>query len=231
MARRVSTRRRRKSNSNFWVVGGIVVIAIVAVALVIVNSNAAGAGGARISFNPPAAAALDKCGATTCGQDNAPVTIDVFADFQCPYCAQFEPVLQQLAGPYIDTGKVKLVYHNFTLIGPESDTAAQAALCAADQNKFWMFANDLFKHQGTENSGVFSGANLKGLAAAAGLNTSTFNSCLDSGKYKSTLAQSQAEGDQKGVKATPSFAVNGQMHEGGVTYDQLVALINAALPK
>lgn len=231
MAKRVTTRRRRKSGTNLWVIGGIVAVAVLAVALVIFNNSALGASSARISFDPPAAAPLDKCGAASCGSDNAPVTLDVFADFQCPYCLQFEPVLQQLAGPYIDTGKVKLVYHNFTIIGPESDTAAQAAMCAGDQNKFWMFANDLFKHQGTENSGVFTAANLKQLAAAAGLNTATFNSCLDSGKYKAAVAQQLADGQQKGVQATPSFFVNGQMHAGGVPYDQLTALINAALPK
>ena len=67
------------------------------------------------------------------------------------------------------------------------------------------------------------------MAVAAGLDGATFKSCLDSQKYASQVNQSQAEGTQRGVKATPSFFVNGQIHEGGVSYPQLTALIDAAL--
>ena len=161
--------RRRRNNSNV-IVWALVVGAVALVALIIAinNSNAAGP---QIATNPPAAAPLDKCGTATCGDANAPVTIDLYADFQCPYCAQFDPVLQQLGPNYIDTGKVKLVFHDFAFIGAESDAAAQAAMCAGDQDKFWMFANDLYQHQGAENSGVFSSSNLKKLAVAAGLDS------------------------------------------------------------
>jgi protein-disulfide isomerase len=222
--------RRRKNNRNVIVWAAVVgVVAIVA--LVIIVNNKTKAAGPQISFDPPAPAALDKCGTTTCGDANAPVTIDVYADFQCPYCAQFEPALEQLGPNYIDTGKVKLIFHNFAFIGAESDMAAQAAMCAGDQNKFWMFANDLYRHQGAENSGVFASSNLKGLAAAAGMDSSKFNSCLDSGKYAAAVQQQTAEGRQRQVQATPTFFVNGQIHEGGVSYDQLVGLVNAAMSK
>ncbi len=217
-------RRRKNSNVFIWaLVGGV--IAIVVLVIVINNSNAVGT---PISASPPPAAALDKCGSATCGSPNAPVTIDLYADFQCPYCKQFEPVVEQLAPDYIDTGKVKLVFHNFAFIGQESDAAAQAVMCAGDQNKYWMFLNDLYQHQGAENSGTFSSANLKQLAAAAGLDSGQFNSCLDSGKYASAVQQQGAEARQRGVQSTPTFFVNGQIHEGAVTYDQLVALVNAA---
>jgi protein-disulfide isomerase len=226
------TRRQQKSSSNTWVIGGIVLVAIVAVIIIVIGSNSVASGGAAVgSFSPPAAAPLDKCVAAACGQENAPVTIDVYSDFQCPYCKAFEPALQQLSPDYVDTGKVKVVYHNFPVIGPESESAAQASLCAADQNKFWMFAHDMFAHQGKENSGVFTLSNLKQLAAAAGLDRAQFNSCLDSGKYSSQVNQDAAGGRQKGVKATPTFFVNGQIHEGSVSYTDLKGLVDAALPK
>ena len=228
MAKRRS-RRMRSRNNNVWVIGALVVVALLVVGLIVLNGTNASDASAPAVASPPVAAALDACGSAACGDANAPVTIDVYADFQCPYCAQFDPVLQKLAPDYIDTGKVKLVYHNFPIIGPESDTAAQAAMCAGDQNHFWLFANYMFAHQGAENSGVFTSANLKSMAAAAGLDTAAFNSCLDSGKYVSAVNQQAAEGRQLGVKATPTFFVNGQIHEGGVSYDQLVAMINAAL--
>jgi protein-disulfide isomerase len=229
MASKRGKRAQRKNNS-VWVIVGIAIVAVLAVGLVVfygTNNTSS----AQVSSAPVAPAPLDKCGSATCGNANAPVTLDVYADFQCPYCAQFEPELQQLAAQYIDTGKVKLVYHNFPIIGPESQTAAQAAECAGDQNQFWRFANIMFKRQGAENSGVFTADNLKRMAADAKLDTQAFNTCLDSGKYASTVSQQEAEGRQRGVQATPTFFINGQIHEGGVPYNQLVALINAALPQ
>jgi protein-disulfide isomerase len=222
-------KRAQRKNNNVWVIVGIAVVAVLAVGLVIfygTNNASSAQGNAAVAPAP-----LDKCGSAACGDANAPVKLDVYADFQCPYCAQFDPALQQLAAGYIDTGKVRLVYHNFPVIGPESQTAAQAAECAGEQNQFWRFANVMFKRQGAENSGVFTPANLKRMAADTKLDTQAFNSCLDSGKYASTVSQQQAEGKQRGVQATPTFFVNGQIHEGAVPYNQLVALIEAAQTK
>jgi protein-disulfide isomerase len=230
MASKRGRPKRRKSTNNLIVWGGVAAVVVIALLIIFVNSRLNSAG-AQISFEPPAAAALDNCGSATCGDANAPVTIDLYADFQCPYCAQFEPVLEQLGPDYIDTGKVKLVFHNFAFIGAESDAAAQAVMCAGDQNKFWMFANDLYQHQGAENSGVFTSSNLKKLAAAAGMDSAQFNSCLDGRKYAGAVQQQAAEGRQRQVQSTPTFFVNGQMHAGGVSYDQLVGLVNAALPQ
>ncbi len=139
-------------------------------------------------------------------------------------------MLQQLAPQYITSGKVKFVYHNFPVIGQESEWAAEAADCAADQNKFWMYATTLFAHQAGENSGVLVRDNLKQFAVQLGLDANTFNSCLDSGKYAASVQQELAQGQQRGVQVTPTFFINGQKHEGALPADQLSALINAALP-
>lgn len=223
-----SSRRRRQNSTRVWVVGGIVAVAVIAALIMIITNNSSNA---STVAGPPPPAALDKCGSAACGQPNAPVTLDVYSDFQCPYCKQFHPTLEQLAKDYVDTGKVKIVFHPFPVIGAESDSAAQAAYCAGDQNQFWHYANDLFAHQGAENSGALSNGNLKKMAADLGLNTNDFNSCFDSGKYSGQVNQSKAEGNRLGVKATPTFFVNGKMTEGAVPYDQVVALINAAAQK
>ncbi|MCL4487703.1 MAG: DsbA family protein [Chloroflexi bacterium] len=136
-------------------------------------------------------------------------------------------MLQQLAPQYIQTGKAKIIYHNFPIIGPESVSAAEAAECAADQGKFWAYANDLFAHQGGENSGAFSNANLKAFAAQLGLNPQTFGTCFDGGKYAALVQQQLQQGQQRGVQATPTFFINGQKFEGVLSYNQLVAQINA----
>jgi protein-disulfide isomerase len=92
-------------------------------------------------------------------------------------------VLQQIAPKYIATGEARLIYYNFPIIGPASESAAQAAECAGDQNKFWTYADYLFAHQDGENSGALSPQNLKKFAVQLGLNSDAFNTCLDSGKY------------------------------------------------
>jgi protein-disulfide isomerase len=137
-------------------------------------------------------------------------------------------VLQQLAPKYISTGKAKFVYHDYPAIGQESVWAAEAALCAGDQNKFWAYGINLFDHQGGENSGVFSISNLKQFAAQLGLNTSTFNSCIDSGKYAAEVQQELNAGIQRGVSGTPTFIINGQIYPGVMTADQMSTLIDRA---
>lgn len=140
-------------------------------------------------------------------------------------------MLQQLAPEYIDTGKARLIYRNFPIIGPDSEWAAQAAECAGDQDKFWAYANYLFVHQDGENSGALSPDNLKKFAVQLGLNSSTFNTCLDSGKYAAEVNQQKAEGEQRGVQATPTFFINGQRYEGALSAQQLAELIDAGQPK
>jgi protein-disulfide isomerase len=140
-------------------------------------------------------------------------------------------VLQQLAPDYIFTGKAKLVYNNFAVIGQESQWAAAAAECAGDQNKFWAYAVYLFDHQGAENGGAFSQENLKQFAVQLKLDTSTFNTCFDGGKYTALVQQQLQEGQSRGVRATPTFFINGQMYEGVLPYNQLVSLIQTASPR
>jgi protein-disulfide isomerase len=218
--RRASARRK----GTKWIRTIAVVAIAIAIVLVVVSLTSAAKSPVTITT---ASSALSECGSPTCGQANAPVTIDIYADFQCPYCARADGVLQQLASQYIDTGKVKLVYHNFPIIGPESQTAAQAAECAGDQNKFWAYANYLFTHQNGENTGAFSPDALKGFAAQLGLNQSAFNSCLDSGKYSALVHQQAVEGQQRGVNVTPTFFINGQKFEGALPYNQMAAIIDA----
>jgi protein-disulfide isomerase len=139
-------------------------------------------------------------------------------------------VLQQFVPKYISAGQARLIYRNMPIIGPESEWAAEAAECAGDQGRFWMYGDYLFTHQGAENSGAFSRDNLKKFAAQLGLNTSAFNACLDSGKYVAQVQQQLSEGRQRGVNATPTFFINGQRFEGALSSNQLAALIDAGQP-
>jgi protein-disulfide isomerase len=140
-------------------------------------------------------------------------------------------VLHQLAPQYIDTGKVRVVYRHLAQIGPESELAAQATECANDQGKFWPYADYLFTHQGGENAGAFSRNNLKQFAGSVGLDSQQFATCLDSGKYSDLVKQQTQDAKNRGVRATPSFFINGQFVEGLPTQQQLAGFFDSLLKK
>jgi protein-disulfide isomerase len=221
--------KRRRVNSR-WVVGGVLAVVVLTGILIATSVTFATSSTPR-ALTTTAPSAMSECGNPVCGQTNAPVTIEVYSDFQCPYCARADGVLEQLAPKYIDTGKAKVIYRNYIFIGTESEWAAQAAQCAGDQNKFWTFANYLFTHQAGENTGAFSRDNLKEIAAQIGLDASAFNTCLDSGKYAAQVDQETSQGQQRGVQATPTFFINGQRYEGVLSLEQLASLIDAQQPQ
>jgi protein-disulfide isomerase len=157
----------------------------------------------------------------TLGDPNAPVKIEEFADFQCPFCERFhletEPLLKQY---YVDTGKVHFVYRsmgNFvsdniarakgTAATTESRDAALAAYCAGDQDKFWDMHAHLFANVLGEDAGSFSDRRLKAIAETAGLDTAAFNSCYDSGKYLDRIQQDAEDGQAANVTGTPGFII------------------------
>lgn len=137
-------------------------------------------------------------------------------------------MLRQLAPAYIDTGKAKVIYRHFAFIGNESQWAANAAECAGEQNKFWAYADYLFEHQAGENRGAFARDNLKRFAVELKLDSAAFNACFDSNKYDAVVKQETSAGQQRGVRATPSFFIQGQFIEGLLSPEQIAAYINAA---
>jgi protein-disulfide isomerase len=164
---------------------------------------------------------------TNMGDANAPVKVEEYSDFQCPYCGIFaldaEPSIIE---KYVATGKVYVTYVPFSFLGPESVRSAEAAYCAADQNKFWEFKEKLFLNQGAENAGVFSDARLERFAAESGLNMNSFRDCFSSGKFAQKVQDDLAGGKERGVQGTPYFFVNGG---GPYPSTELEARIEAAL--
>jgi protein-disulfide isomerase len=187
----------------------------------------------------------------TMGDPNAPITIEEFSDFQCPFCGRFheetEPLLRQY---YIDTGKVRFVYRsmgNFvsdniarargTPATTESRDAAMAAYCAGDQDKFWDMHAHIFANALGEDVGSFSDRRLKGIAETVGLDMDEFNSCYDSGKYEDRVQKDYEDGQTAGVNGTPgflvSYTVNGETRtkliEGAQPFNVFQQELEAAL--
>ncbi len=146
------------------------------------------------------------------GSDEAPIVIVEYSDYQCPFCRSwFNDSKSQLQTDYIDTGKVQLIYKDFPLsFHPMAQTYAQAARCAGDQGKYFEFHDKIFVEQGKFGQGTISNItadDVKKWAADLGLNTSGFNSCLDSGKFSSAVQTNFSDGSAAGVSGTPSFFI------------------------
>mgnify|MGYP000527665997 CR=1 FL=1 len=151
------------------------------------------------------------------GDPNAPIVIEEFADFQCPFCERFheetEPLLRQY---YVDTGKVRFVFRsmgnwvsgNIGAGRTESQDAALAAYCAGEQNKFWEMQAHLFANVLGEDAGSFTDQRIKAITERIdGLEADQFNSCYDSGKYEDRVQQDFADGQAAGVNGTPGFII------------------------
>ena len=158
----------------------------------------------------------------TLGNQNAEVALVLYEDFQCPFCGaisglesntpaidylkqidpNWTPFLSGL-NEYIKRGDVLLVYRDWAFLGPESIRSAEAARCAKEQGKFWEYHDFLYSHQNGENKGNFSDVNLKSFAKNLGLNTTSFDQCLDGNKYTKAVMDSREEGTAAGVKGTP----------------------------
>jgi protein-disulfide isomerase len=159
------------------------------------------------------------------GPSSAPVTIVEFSDFQCPFCGREAPVIEKLMKEY--QGKVRLVFRHYPLdFHPFAEKAAEAAVCAADQEKFWEMHDKMFSNQ--QKLAV---DDLKGYAKSLGLDSAKFDRCLDSGEKKPQIEEDQKAGSQAGVNGTPAFFVNGIFVNGAVPYEQIKQTVDRELKR
>ncbi|MBD3361759.1 thioredoxin domain-containing protein [Candidatus Woesearchaeota archaeon] len=150
------------------------------------------------------------------GEEDAPIEMIVFDDFQCPFCARFEQQsFQDIKKEYIDTGKVKFIYMHFPLgFHSMAAPAAEASECAKDQGKFWEYHDLIFENQGSLNE-----ANLIKWAEELELDMDKFNTCYESGKYTEQVQAEMQLGQSAGIKGTPSFLINGKLAVGALPMD------------
>lgn len=147
-------------------------------------------------------------GSPIMGNHNAPITILEWGDYQCTYCYKFhQDSLNIIKEDFIKTGKVKLVFKDYPLNGPDSILAAEASYCAQDQEKYWQYHDELYKNWGGERTGWITRDSLNEFAETVGLNTEKFNDCLNDHKYKDKVIALYEFGQELGIDATPSFLV------------------------
>jgi protein-disulfide isomerase len=177
-------------------------------------------------FLKPFRSDVDATGRPTLGPASAPVTIVTFADFQCPYCKDIGPTFQQAIQKYGD--KVRLVFRQFPIanIHPYAQKAAEASLCAANQQKFWEMHDLLFKNQS-----LLAVPDLKNRAKDLGLDMDAFNACLDGNRSAALVHEDWVAAFHAGTEGTPSTFINGRFINGVMSFNDLAAMIDDELAR
>ena len=151
---------------------------------------------------------LIKNGSPIMGNIDASITILEWGDYQCTYCYKFhQNTLNIINEEFIKTGKVKIIFKDFPLNGPDSKLAAEASYCAQDQQKYWEYHDELYKNWGGERTGWITREALTKFAQSTELNIEEFNKCLDVHKYQNKVDSIHNFGKEIGIDATPTFLV------------------------
>lgn len=176
---------------------------------------------------------------TVLGSDTATVQIVEYADYQCPFCAQFATtVVPHMIEDFVEPGHATFEFRAFPFLGEgelespgnESVRAAEAAMCALDQDRFWEYNHHLFENHDGENQGAFSDNNLNRFAAGLGLDTDQFSTCLASGQHQEQVIEQFFAARDVGINSTPTIFINGQPVTYTVQgYDLLKRQIEAAI--
>lgn len=160
------------------------------------------------------------------GDEDAPVTIVEFSDYECPFCGRwFLQTYPQLKKEYIDTGKVKMVFRDFPLsFHKNAQMASEAAECVRDKGgdkAYWAFHDILFTKQAQ-----LSEANVKTWAKEQGYDVTD---CLAKGTFRKEVLADLADGQAAGVQGTPAFFINGKLISGAQPFAVFKQAIDAAL--
>jgi len=160
------------------------------------------------------------------GPSDAPITIMAFSDYQCPYCIRSEPVLAEVLERYPED--VRLIHRHFPLDGihPFARPAAEAAMCADEQERFWDYHDAIFARRGQLGEG-----SLDEIANELELDLERFRPCVEERRYAEFVNADLEAGRQAGVTGTPAFFVNGIALKGARDADELSRVVEAELTR
>jgi protein-disulfide isomerase len=164
--------------------------------------------------------------AGTIGPSSAKVTITEYGDLRCPICKTFDnEVVPTIITNLVRTGKAKLQYRTWPILGPNSVTAAQAAYAAQQQNKLWSYVALTYLNQGDETVSWFTTAYARSVAQALGLDLTKFDKDRASAAANAAIAKVNQEATTLGFQGTPAIRVTGPAGSQTVnaTYDAIAA--------
>lgn len=219
--------------------GALVVGAVIIGAVVLLQDRPSGDGSLPLDLVAPAEtipAGIEVDGQAM-GDPDAPVTLQVYSDFQCPACMTFaeetEPLLRET---YVLDGTLRIVYMDAAFQGARSGSAydesvesAAAARCAGRQGEFWTYHDWLFANWDGENQGAFRAERLQAIADQVGLDRAEWDACVASGEEQAAVrAATETAVSEDGIRVTPTLDLNGEKIEGAAAYTTLSPKIQAA---
>ena len=222
-----SSSKGKSNRTILWI--GIAAAGVLVVALIVVAVG--GRGGGQTS--EPGVTVAEQIGQPVdrrvMGDPAAPVLIEAYEDYQCPHCQRFNTALEDtIRNDLVAPGKARYEYKNRFVISVDSMFAAAAAECAADQGMFWEYHDQLFSNL-ERNPRFINEDNLKSIARDLGLDTGTFDRCLDTREHYPELEREDNEAANKGINATPTIFINGVRYEGPFDPTEFKAAVEAAL--
>jgi protein-disulfide isomerase len=227
-------------DTNKYFLPGAVVVAGLFIAGAVLWSGAnppAGTGTTGTNPNPTTSVDIKNVkidGAPFIGPANAPVTIAFWSDFQCPFCKSFElNTLPQMIKDYVDTGKVKIVFLDFTFLGNDSVTAAlySRSVWKLYPNQYFAWRTAMYTSQDEEGDKGFGDAESidKLDATIPGLDAAKISADVkaNTATYQAAIDGDRAEAQKAGVNATPSFVIGKQLIQGAYPYPTFQSAIDA----
>jgi len=210
-----------------------IVIGAVAVGVLLISSGLLDQRTSRDLIQPDVARPADLVDGRTVGAADAPITIELWEDFQCPACGVFTRSMEpRLIEEYVVPGHVRLVYRDMAFLGQESIDAAVAAR-AAEQllgaGGFWRFHDLLFHNQDGENEGGFDRSVLADMAVSLGIDRTAFLAALDDPDLIAAVKAETREGQQAGVSSTPTLDIDGQTVAGMPPWEDLSRYLDGLL--
>jgi protein-disulfide isomerase len=200
--------------------GGVFLAIIVIVVVIIVAGSGGSSGGSPTDLVERGDVQKLLAGipqnATVLGRPTAPVKLYEYGDLQCSGCRYYsEEILPEVIEKQVKKGEASITFRNFTIIGPDSIPAGEAALAAGAQGKGWSFIETWYRNQGGENSGYVTKDFVESMAKYVGIpNVAKFMQEWESGKYKKQVESTTGQANKFGFESTPSFAVEGPNSEG-----------------
>jgi protein-disulfide isomerase len=147
--------------------------------------------------------------------------IEIYEDFQCPACARFESISGEYIEEIITTKKAKVAFHTLSFLGGESQIAANAAACSADEGKFLQLHKTLFANQPSENSGAWNSAYFSTLGLGLGISSPEYDKCISGNKYMGWVKNVAEEGAKRNINSTPTVLINGKEIDRSTAYASL----------
>ena len=147
-------------------------------------------------------------GSPVLGDPNAPITLVEFGDYQCHFChVFFDSTEENIIKNYVETGKVKIIFKDYNIIGEDSVKASLGAHCASDQELFWEYHDILYSNWTGENNGWASQKNLVNFAQQIDLNMDEWKECMNEGRHSQIILKSNEDARLLELTGTPAFFI------------------------